>query len=170
MARRKNRRKKEKKPSFVARMKARGRETAVLGRTLYHEPRSFPGALLKTLKRSFRTLWNARGGGLYACGFVVAFVWLEISTTVNEAMTANGVGAFLSDQLMDFVLRFTVQSIGNTVQAFLWPLLLIEYLQAWGLAVLLILYVTFPRYIKQPLSNWLFDDEPPDEEVSRESP
>ena len=75
---------KPKKPSFSARMKARGQEAASLGRTLKDEPRSFPGELLRLIKKSFRTVWDARGGGLYAVGFIVTFVYLEIRMVVSD--------------------------------------------------------------------------------------
>ena len=52
--------------------------TVGLGKTLVNEPKSFPGELWALVKRTLRALWNARGGGLYACGYVVTFAWLEI--------------------------------------------------------------------------------------------
>lgn len=151
-------RSKVKKPSFATRMKNRGRETVSLGRTLKDEPRAFPGQLLRVLKRSFRTVWNARGGGLYACGFVITFIWLEIRTVVAEFAAADGIGAFLSEQLFEILVRVTVQSIQNTVMAFLWPVWVIERFGLFGIAALVVLYFLFPRLIKEPLNRWLFDD------------
>lgn len=139
-------------------MKHRGRETVSLGRTLKDEPREFPGQLLRALKRSFHTVWNARGGGLYACGFVITFIWLEIRTVIAEFAEAEGIGAFLSEQLFEMLVRFTVQSIQNTVMAFLWPVWLIERFEFFGIAALAVLYFLFPRLIKEPLNRWLFDD------------
>ena len=130
MARAHRKRKRAKKPRvpkepFVARMKRHGRETYGLGQTLVQEPRAFPGACGSLIKRSFRTMWQARGGGYYACGFVITFVWLEITTLLDQFTSANGVGSFIGDQLLDILLRFSVQSITNTVQAFVWPVLVI---------------------------------------------
>ena len=56
------------------------------------------------------------------------------------------------------VMRFTVQSIQNTVMAFLWPVWLIERFELFGIAALVVLYAVFPRLIKEPLNRWLFDD------------
>lgn len=139
-------------------MKNRGRETVSLGRTLKDEPRAFPGQLLRVLKRSFHTVWNARGGGLYACGFVITFIWLEIRTIIAEFAAADGIGAFLSEQLVEILVRVTVQSIQNTVMAFLWPVWVIERFELIGIAALVALYFLFPRLIKEPLNRWLFDE------------
>ncbi len=139
-------------------MKNRGRETVSLGRTLKDEPRAFPGQLLRVLKRSFHTVWNARGGGLYACGFVITFIWLEIRTVIAEFAAAEGIGAFLTGQLFEILIRVTVQSIQNTLMAFLWPLWLIERFELIGVAALVVLYFLFPRLIKEPLNRWLFND------------
>lgn len=156
----KDRPKKAKKPKepFAAKMKRRGREAYGLGQTLVQEPRAFPGACGGLLKRSCRTMWQARGGGYYACGFVITFLWLEIATLFNEVSSANGVGSFISEQLLEILFRFSVQSITNTVQAFIWPALVIGKFELWGLAGLTLTYVLFSRFLKAPLTTWLFSD------------
>ena len=90
---------KKKKEPFVARMKRRGREAYGLGRTLVKEPRAFPGEFGSLLKRSFRTVWEARGGGFYACGFVGTFIWLELQTIAGEIAGADGGGQGAADAL-----------------------------------------------------------------------
>ncbi len=152
---------KRKKEPFLRRMRNRLRETANLGRLLVTEPRAFPGELGRALKRFVRTLWHARGGGLYACGFVVTFLWLEATTVVDEVTSATSLGAFVSEQLFEFLLRFTIQSLQNTIGAFLWPVYVLQMSPVWGGAILGALYILFPRYIKEPLTQWLFkgDDE-----------
>ena len=110
----------------------------------------------------------ARGGGYYACGFVVTFLWLEIKTFASEVASMTGVGSFLSEQLLEFFVRFTVQSIENTVGAFLWPVRVIE---RWplGWAVLIAGYVIFRYFIKAKLQRWMFDEEPLDDGTDRRS-
>ncbi len=149
---------KKKKEPFVARMKRRGRETYGLGQTLVHEPRAFPAACGGIMKRSFRGVWEARGGGFYACGFVLTFIWLEIQTVISEVSGANSVGSFFSEQLLEFVFRFSLQSIGNTVKALIWPVWVIEQFELWGVAGLGVAYLLFAWFIKEPLSQWLFAD------------
>ncbi|MGH8221784.1 MAG: hypothetical protein ACREQZ_02310 [Woeseiaceae bacterium] len=153
---------------------ARGRETVGLGKTLVSNPRQFPAALLGVLRRSFRTMWKARGGGLYACGFVVAFVWLEINTIIGEFTESDSVGGFLGAQLLEILMRFTVDSIRNTVYALLWPLRIIQISPPWGFILLGVMYLVFPRTLKKPLENWLFrdavDENGPGEEPQAKDP
>ncbi|MBT8083727.1 MAG: hypothetical protein KJN72_00780 [Woeseia sp.] len=150
--------KRKPKEPFVARIKRRGRETYALGNTLVHNPRAFPAQAGGLLKRSFRTMWDARGGGFYACGFVLTFIWLEVSTLVDEISASDGVISFFTEQFFEFLFRFSVQSIGNTVQAFIWPLLIIERLGPVSIIPMLVVYFLFSRLLKDPLSNWLFAD------------
>jgi hypothetical protein len=129
-----------------------------LGRTLVTEPRSFPAALWVVIRRWIRKVWNARGGGLYACGFVVAFVWLEFTTLVDEFAASDGITGFFGGQLIEFLMRFTVDSIVNTVHAFLWPVHVIRFSPPLGVVFLGALYVVFTYVLQQPLERWLFHD------------
>lgn len=148
---------------FVARLRRRGRETADLGVTLVNEPKAFPARAGGLLKRSLRTMWHARGGGFYACGFVVTFVWLEVQTIAREIAGADGVVSFLSEQLLEFILRFSLQSLLNTVYALIWPALMLERYELTGVALLVIAWLLFQHVLKGPLTHWLFDGEPPPE-------
>ncbi len=139
-------------------MTDRGRESADLGRVLVTEPRSFPSALSVVIRRSIRGVWNARGGGLYACGFVVTFVWLELTTLIDEFSASDGIAGFFSGQLIQFLLRFTVDSLMNTVNALIWPVHVIGFSPPWGFAILGAMYLLFTYVLKKPLEDWLFHD------------
>lgn len=145
----------------MAKMRRRGRETADLGVTLVNEPRSFPGKCGALAKRSLRTMWDARGGGFYACGFVITFVLLEIRTLAGEIAGADGFVSFFTEQFFEFILRFSVQSITNTVYALIWPALVVGRYELYGIAVLGLGYLAFTHVLKEPLARWLFDGEPP---------
>jgi hypothetical protein len=147
-----------KKPSFIARMKNRGREAKALGQVLVNEPKAFPSALLRLLRRSLRTIWDARGGGLYACGFVVTFVFLEIRMFVLDIFTADSVSGFFSDQVSEMLFKYLGESIQNTVQAFIWPVHVIDIQPPWGIGALIVMYFVFPVLIKDSLEKWLFDE------------
>ena len=147
------------KETFVEGLKNRLRETANLGHVLVTEPRAFPAAFGRVLKRFVRTVWNARGGGLYACGFVVTFLWLEATTLIGELVSSTSLASFFTDQLFEFIFRFTVQSLQNTIAAFIWPVWLIQLSPLWGGLLLAALYFVFPRYLKEPLTKWLFRDD-----------
>jgi hypothetical protein len=136
----------------------RARESADLGRVLVTEPRSFPSAVWIVIRRWIRKVWDARGGGFYACGFVVAFVWLEFTTLVDEFSSSTGFTGFLSGQLIQFLLRFTVDSLVNTVHALIWPVHVIAFSPPWGFVILGAMYLVFTYLLKNPLERWLFHE------------
>lgn len=150
--------KKEKKPSFVERMKSRGREAKRLGVTLKDEPKQFPSEVHGVIRRSLRSIWHARGGGLYACGFVITFVYLEIRMIVVDIFEAESVGAFFSEQATEIVFKYFGESIQNTISAFIWPVHIIQLKSPWGVAILIVMYLVFANFIKAPLEMWLFHD------------
>lgn len=147
---------KKKKEPFLKRQLRHAREAGDLGKTLVVEPRRFPGKCGSLLKRSLRGLWEARGGGYYACGFVVCFIWLEIKTLASEIAAASGVGSFVSEQLFEFLFRFSMQSLANTIQSFLWPLMVIDRYEHWGIVGLVLGYLLFAYVLKERISKWLF--------------
>ncbi len=149
---------KKKKPTFLARVASRVREAKALGSVLVDDPRSFPRELLKLAKRSLRTIWDARGGGLYACGFLVTFVYLEIRMFVVDIYTSESVGDYFSSQVSELFFKYIGQSFQNTISAFMWPVYVVEIDPAWGGATLAALFVLFPKFLKKPLEHWLFDD------------
>jgi hypothetical protein len=108
------------------------------------------------IRRWIRKVWDARGGGLYAFGFVVAFVWLEFTTLVNEFSSSTGITGFFSGQLIQFLLRFTVDSLVNTAYALIWPVRIISYSPPWCLSFLA-QYVVF-TYVLKNLERLLFHE------------
>ena len=150
---------KPKKDSFVVRMKRRGREFMSLGRILANEPKRFPRALLDVIRRSFRTVWDARGGGLYACGYVLTFIWLEIRMFVVDILSAESISGFFGEQIFELLFRYVGESLQNMIAAFMWPLFVIRISPPWGLGAFVIMYLVFGRWIKQPLEHWLFHDD-----------
>lgn len=150
---------KEKKPSFTERMAERGRDAKHLGKTLKDEPESFPREVGGIVRRTLRRVWDARGGGLYACGFVVTFVYLETKMLVSDIAEAESVGGFFTEQATEMVFRYVGESIANTVQAFMWPVSVIQIDPAWGVAILAAAFFLFDRYLKAKIEEWLFHDE-----------
>jgi len=153
---------KPKKPSFFTRMANRGREFKNLGQLLVNEPRAFPGALLKVIRRSVRTIWDARGGGYYACGFVLTFIWLEITMIIEDIAEATGIADFFGEQLLEMLFRYLGESFVNTIKAFMWPVYIIQISPPWGIAVFVLMAVIFNKLLKEPVEKWLFheDDQP----------
>jgi hypothetical protein len=149
---------KPQKQPFTTRIRNHVTETASLGSLLVNEPKAFPGALLQVFKRGFRNVWDARGGGLYACGFLVTFVWLELSMFFGEIQEAESFGGFFSGQLIEFLLRFSLLSLQNTINALIWPFHIISLSPIWGSLAIGVMYMLFAKFAKAPLEQWLFGD------------
>ncbi len=157
--------KKLKKDPFLVRMKSRGREFANLGKILANEPKAFPGELLELIRRSFRTVWDARGGGLYACGYVLTFIWLEVTMFFGDILAAESIGALFGEQIFEMLFRFLGESLQNMIQAFMWPVFVIQISDKWGIAILVVMFLVFNKLIKARLERWLFHDDEPASEV-----
>jgi len=149
---------KEKRP-FLQGTRERLTTTYRLGRTLVEEPRSFPGQLKLQLLKWTRATWNARGGGFYACGFVATFLFLEIKLLVTELFTSAGAGDFVVAQVLQLVLRFTLDSLLNTLYALIWPAFILAVSPIWGALGLAAGYVAFKRFLKEPLTRALFGEQ-----------
>ncbi len=141
-------------------MAARGRDAQYLGRMLRDEPASLPGEMLHRLKLAINGLWKARGGGFYACGFVVTFLFLEVRMFVTDVIGAESFTSFVSQQLLETVFRFLSQSLLNSILAFIWPVYVIEFRPPWGIVALVLMYVIFAFLLKEPLERWLFAGQP----------
>lgn len=156
---------KPQKKSFADGMADRYRETRDLGQTLIHEPRSFPGKILIKLRRSTRKIWNARGGGLYACGFVIAFALFEAQMFIDDIVNFDGFDS-IGEEIVTYLFRFFLESLGNTVRAFAWPAYVIEWSPMWGALFLALTFWLFPKYVKHHVEGWLFQDADEDVEAT----
>ena len=106
-----------------------------------------------------------RGGGLYACGYAVTFVILEIRSLTDDVFESDGVVDFFTSQVFELVFRFFSESLFNMIQAFIWPLYVIEFRPPWGIVGLGIAFFVFDRFLRQRVERWLSgeNDEQPAE-------
>ncbi|MCH8306497.1 MAG: hypothetical protein IH930_00005 [Proteobacteria bacterium] len=146
------------KLSFVEKIGKRAKVVGSLSETLVKEPKAFPRKTAHAVRPWFRKVWKARGGGLYACGFVVTFVYLEATTIIGEILASKGIVEFFTEQLVELIFRFIGDSLLNMIQAFLWPLAVAEFSPPWGIAILIAMYLLFRYWIGEPLEQWLFHD------------
>ena len=137
-------------------MARRLQELAGLFSVLINNPHDFPAALHEFVRKFVRNVWDARGGGLFAIGFVIALVWLEARMLFQDLSNFAGFGDYFGEQLIQFLLRFTFESVLNTFQALLWPVFFIQFYGPWGLAVLVAMFAIFPKTLKAPLERWIF--------------
>ena len=68
----------------------------------------------------FRKIWDVRGGGLYACGFAITFIVLEVRSLVDDVL---GIGSIFEGEIIAFVVDFILDSINNTISAFMLSLI-----------------------------------------------
>ena len=104
----------------------------------------------------FRKVWKVRGGGLYACGFAITFVVLEIGSLGDDVL---GVGAIFNGGAIDFFINLVVESFTNTIAAFMWPVYVVQWAPPWGAIALGVGFLMFSTYLKKPIEGWLFDDD-----------
>ena len=115
----------------------------------------------------FRKVWKVRGGGLYALGFIATFIVLEVRSLADDVL---GIGAIFTGQIFEFLINFFIDSFSNTVQAFMWPIYVVQLAPPWGAIALGAAFFGFTTYLKKPIEGWLFDGEPePDGEAPEES-
>ena len=123
--------------------------------------------LLESSKNKFRSwfrkVWKVRGGGLYACGFAVTFLVLEIGSLADDVL---GIGAVFNGQVLSFLINFMFDSLLNTFYALIWPVYVVQWKMPLGAIALGVAFWLFPIYLKPPIEGWLFDGEP---EEARES-
>lgn len=77
---------------------------------------------------------------------------------IADIVAAEGIGDLLGDGLVGMIVGYFVESITNTIQALIWPVHVIDMAPPYSIIALGILYFVFPRYLKTPLEQWLFDD------------
>jgi hypothetical protein len=94
-----------------------------------------------------------RGGGLYACGFAITFAVLEVGSIVEDF---KQIDMLFDGQVVGFILNFIVDSFRNTLQAFMWPVDIVQFAQPWGAIGLGLAFMLFPRYLKKHVEAWLF--------------
>ena len=107
-------------------------------------------------RRWFAKVWKVRGSGLYACGFALTFVYLEIRTIVFEFIESESICAFFSEPLIEFVFRFAIDSLMNTIEALMWPVYIVQLFPPFGAIGLGLAYMAFATFLKKPITDWLF--------------
>lgn len=108
----------------------------------------------------FRKVWTVRGGGLYAVGFAVTFVMLELQQVVGDLASLGAIITGGFDGLIGFVFGFIIDSFVNTFYSLIWPVYVIQWQPPWGAIGLGLAYAGFASFLKRPITKWLFDGEP----------
>ncbi|MDH3675092.1 MAG: hypothetical protein OES12_06330 [Anaerolineae bacterium] len=135
------------------------RSAGEVGRDTIRNPGALPGKAQGWFKRYVGKIWRVRGGGLYACGYVIAFLWFEVVTIISEMAAASGVGDYIASQATEFITRFLTDTFRNMIAAFIWPVYVVAISPPVGAIALGLGFILFPKYLKKPIERWLFDGE-----------
>jgi len=148
--------------SRAAALRERAREIGRRGHEELTRKGGLPDSAHGFLRRWFRRVWELRGGGAYAIGFGVTFLYLEINDILfDDIPTLFAMDLTSVDSLIGFVVSFIIDTLMNTLVAFVWPALLLSNGEIYGLVALVAIFTLFPRYLKKPIEHWLFEGEPP---------
>ena len=134
------------------------------------DPGTLPGKAHGRLRRWFRKVWEVRGGGLYALGYIATFLWFEAKTLAGEISEAEGVVDFFQNQIAEFLVRFFTETITNMIKAFMWPVYIVQLYPPWGAIALGVSFALFASVLQKPIERYLFDNElRPETEAKKES-
>ena len=109
----------------------------------------------------FGKVWKVRGGGLYACGYAITFAVLEVKSIFGDIAEADGPVDFVEHQALEMVFRFLGDSLRNMIEAFIWPVHVLEISPPYGAVALGLAFILFPVTLKKPIERWLFGDDGP---------
>jgi len=151
--------KKTKRRSIGRRVGDGARLVGEIGDDLVNRPGVLPGKAHGWFRTWFGKVWKVRGGGLYAVGYALTFAWFEVRAIVSEIAEAEGVVDFFTNQLIEFLFRFLSESLFNMIQAFMWPVFLIQAWEPYGAIMLGLMFVLFPIVLKKPIERWLFGSD-----------
>ncbi len=105
-----------------------------------------PSVVLAWIKQGLINTWVLRGGGFYGLIFLLVFLFLQAQTFVLEMLEAEDAIDFVTSQLVEAVFKFFSATLGNMVQAFLWPVLFINWVGSWGIPALIAAFLSFDRW------------------------
>ena len=104
-------------------------------------------------------VWLTYGGGLYAVGYALTFLYLEARSILEEVAEADGPIDFLTSHLLEFIFRFLGDSISNMVQAFIWFLPFFDLRPPLGFILLGLGFWLFDIYLRKPVGDWLLREK-----------
>jgi hypothetical protein len=114
-----------------------------------------PASVLHWSRDWLVRLWITKGGGFYGLGYVITFVTLEIRAISGDFGGGGDIGDFITSQVVQYIIRFSVESLLNAVFAVIWPVYLLQWAGGLGIVVLIGAYAVFRLVIYPFLANWI---------------
>ena len=155
MARGKRNKARQPKKSIGRRVEDNLNAIGSFGRTAVERPRDLPRHAEGVFRRWFRNVWAVRGGGLYAVGFAISFLYLETVEILTDDLPALFTTNLLSSEIISFIVSFVIDTFVNFVTALIWPALVAMFAPPWGAISLGVAFVAFFRFLKAPVERWL---------------
>lgn len=151
----------KKAPPLVERVTGAIRTGGDRGRDAFVRPGGLSDQAEGHFRRWFRKVWEVRGGGLYALGFAATFLYLEASQLVlDDIPTFLTLGSYEPAVLISFMVDFLIDTLMNTISAFIWPVYILQWWPPVGGIALIIAFILFPKYLKPHIEQWLLRDDP----------
>ena len=123
-----------------------------------------PGGLGDNAHGAFRRwcqrVWRSRGGGLYAVGFMISFIYFETVDILFDDVPMVFATNWVSTEAFDFAIDFLIDTFKNMLAAFLWPFYVIQWQSPIGIFVLAAMFYLFPRLVQKPIEQWMFEGGP----------
>ena len=91
-------------------------------------------------------------------------MWLEAGSFIEDFKQIH---LLFDGHVLDFVLNFIIDSFRNTMNAFIWPVRIIQLSQPWGAIGLVVAFLVFPVLLKSRIEHWLFDGQPPPKKADK---
>jgi hypothetical protein len=136
------------------------RSAGEFGRNAVSDPGRLPGRAHGWFRTWFRKVWNVRGGGLYAFGFALSFMYFEVREIVFDDIPGFiALNNVFSSELIGFGIEVIVDTMINFVKALAWPAFVVVLWPPVGAIALGLAFVFFPRYLKAPIERWLFGED-----------
>ncbi len=108
-----------------------------------------------------RKIWELRGGGAYAMGFIVTFLYLETMDILFDDVPKLYAMQSFASEIPPFIIEFLIDTLMNTLYAFMWPVWVLQWQSPWGVAVLVAIFVLFPKFAQKPVEHWLYEGKEP---------
>lgn len=136
------------------------RAAGELGREALMGPDGVLDQLRDALLGWFRRIWKLRGGGLYAVGFALSFLYLEVMDLLfDDIPTFLSLDSYDAGAVISFGVDVLIDTIHNTVLAFTWPVVFVQWQPPLGIILLVLAFLLFPKYVKPHLERWLFGEK-----------
>lgn len=113
-----------------------------------------PKSLLTLIRCWILDVWVSKGGGFYGLGYVVVLIVLEVRAFTSDIGSSDSVMGFVGGQIVGYLVRVSIQSLVNVIQALIWPIHVFFWLGIWSIPVLVAGYWVFNSVVRPTVETW----------------